>query len=195
MLTDAQLERYSRQIVMPDVGGRGQLRLLGAAVTLGGGATDALRVTATLLERAGVGTLHLVGTGRDPTGSEAPLGDVVVDLGGDAALAARAAAARRPFVGALFAATGATLATLVGRPCPACLPAGARMPPDDESAPNALAVTLPALIGALAASEALRVLLTAPAMGRLHRVGLAGGAFVARELASSAPCSSCGGTA
>ena len=55
-LTDEQVERYSRQILLPEVGGRGQARLLGARVALAG-SDEAAGVAATLLGRAGVGTL------------------------------------------------------------------------------------------------------------------------------------------
>jgi adenylyltransferase/sulfurtransferase len=34
MLNDAQVERYSRQIILPEIGGRGQKRLLAAAVAI-----------------------------------------------------------------------------------------------------------------------------------------------------------------
>lgn len=34
MLSDAQIERYSRQIILPEIGGRGQLRLLSTAVAV-----------------------------------------------------------------------------------------------------------------------------------------------------------------
>jgi len=36
MLTDAQIERYGRQIILPEVGGRGQERLLAARVAVAG---------------------------------------------------------------------------------------------------------------------------------------------------------------
>src|SRR5262245_55493685 len=139
MLTDAQLERYSRQILLPEVGGRGQERLLAATVTLARGG-----VAATLLGRAGVGRLVLV----DPVGvpprepspdclverhgcaGDAPLGDVVVDLTDATDLGARAATAGKPFVVGAAAATSATLATLVGRPCRACVPTDVLAPPD-----------------------------------------------------------------
>src|SRR5262245_51082553 len=102
MLTDAQLERYGRQVLLPEVGGRGQERLLAATVTLAGGG-----VTATLLGRAGIGRLALVGTDdagpgelspdcrveRYPIAADAPLGDVVVDVTDATTLGARAAAA------------------------------------------------------------------------------------------------------
>ncbi len=39
-LTDAQIDRYSRQIIVPSVGGRGQERLLAARMLLAGDARD-----------------------------------------------------------------------------------------------------------------------------------------------------------
>src|SRR5213592_1975835 len=57
-LTDVQVERYSRQILLPEVGGRGQARLLAACVAVGGDGAAA-RAAALLLGRAGVGTLEL----------------------------------------------------------------------------------------------------------------------------------------
>src|SRR5262249_30849270 len=77
MLTDAQIERWSRQILLPDVGGRGQVRLLAARLgVLGDGL--AAEVAVDLLRRAGVPVAH----GVVPQDVE-----VVVDLGdGDVAL-------------------------------------------------------------------------------------------------------------
>ncbi len=61
MLEDAQIERYSRQIILPQVGGKGQERLLRSQVYVDG---DGLPAAAALfyLVAAGVGTL---GVARD----------------------------------------------------------------------------------------------------------------------------------
>ncbi len=60
MLTDSQIERYSRQIVLPEVGGRGQERLLAArAAVVGRG--EAVLFCAAHLAAAGVGRLRLHG--------------------------------------------------------------------------------------------------------------------------------------
>ena len=56
MLEDAQIERYSRQIILPQVGGKGQEKLLRSRVYVDG---DGLLATAALLYlvAAGVGTI------------------------------------------------------------------------------------------------------------------------------------------
>ena len=64
MLSDAQIERFARQIVLPEVGGRGQERLLASTVRLLAepGAEEALEtllLCAIHLGVAGVGTLVL----------------------------------------------------------------------------------------------------------------------------------------
>ncbi len=58
MLTDAQIDRYSRQIILPEVGGIGQERLLAARVTLMAEIED-LTPALNYLVGAGVGTIHL----------------------------------------------------------------------------------------------------------------------------------------
>jgi adenylyltransferase/sulfurtransferase len=62
-LSDAQIDRYSRQIILPEVGGRGQERLLAARVALRG--VGAMAATAArYLTGAGIGELRLSATSR-----------------------------------------------------------------------------------------------------------------------------------
>lgn len=56
LLDDRQIEQYSRQIVLAEVGALGQARLLGARVAIGGSGVGAERVLA-YLAAAGVGTI------------------------------------------------------------------------------------------------------------------------------------------
>jgi hypothetical protein len=60
MLTESQIERYSRQIVLPEVGGHGQERLLAGSVAIGGGGNAAI-FCAAHLAAAGVGQLRVDG--------------------------------------------------------------------------------------------------------------------------------------
>jgi hypothetical protein len=57
-LTDAQIDRYSRQIIVPHIGGRGQERLLAARMLLVGDARD-IEAPLAYLVGAGVGTICL----------------------------------------------------------------------------------------------------------------------------------------
>ena len=55
-LTDAQIDRYSRQIIVPRIGGRGQERLLAARMLLAGDARD-IEAPLAYLVGAGVGAI------------------------------------------------------------------------------------------------------------------------------------------
>jgi len=57
-LSDAQIERFSRQIILPQIGGTGQQRLLGASVALAGEG-DLARIAALYLAGAGVGRIEV----------------------------------------------------------------------------------------------------------------------------------------
>ncbi|HYV57887.1 MAG TPA: ThiF family adenylyltransferase [Candidatus Nitrosopolaris sp.] len=210
-LTEAQIERYGRQILLPEIGGRGQRRLLAAHVALAG-AGEAATAAAVLLERAGVGTLDLLGQeerlpelGPDcrvrwlalddvtSVGSEV---DVLVDLaGGDprtATLGRRVQAAGRPVVVGVLAGARAAIATLIGSPCVVCLPRPLlALERADVSGPLAAPTALAA--GALAASETLALLLFPRARGRLHILDSADGQFTATPLEPTAGCPVCRG--
>lgn len=62
-LSDAQIDRYSRQIVLPQIGGTGQQRLLESSVALAGD-TALAQQAALYLAGAGVGSLLLHGGAR-----------------------------------------------------------------------------------------------------------------------------------
>ena len=57
-LTDAQIERYSRQIIVPHLGGRGQERILASRILIAGDARD-IETPLAYLIGAGVGTINL----------------------------------------------------------------------------------------------------------------------------------------
>jgi hypothetical protein len=61
-LTDGQIERYSRQIIVPRLGGRGQERILAANLLIAGDQRD-IEAPLAYLVGAGVGTIDLVLTG------------------------------------------------------------------------------------------------------------------------------------
>jgi len=176
-LSEQQIERWARQIILPEVGGRGQARLLDATASIAG-TGGAAHFARELLERAGL-----------RTDGDAPA-DVVVDFSGDrAAVAARGRLAReagRPFVVVLAGDAAADVITLVGRPCVDCapLPTGAGEP----HAPLAMA------LGALAAGEALRVVLAPPTSGRVQTLDLETGDLTSRAL-DGPRCAACGASA
>ena len=80
-LTDAQIDRYSRQIIVPRIGGRGQERLLAARMLLVGDARD-IEAPLAYLVGAGVGTicLKLVGNQAEFTEKRELNADVSVTV-------------------------------------------------------------------------------------------------------------------
>jgi molybdopterin/thiamine biosynthesis adenylyltransferase len=205
VLSDAQVERDSRQILLPEVGGRGQARLL-ASRLLVAGSGEAARIAGTLAARAGVGHLGLLGAsgGRPDPGPDCRVrevgleagaaADVVIDLTGEARLGASlgvlAQAAGHPFIVGAMCGSGATLATLVGRPCVRCLAPGP-FPRRRPGTVDALAAPLALALGALALDEALLALLVPPPRGRLHLLGLDDGTLAAHPLDAPDGCTVC----
>jgi hypothetical protein len=57
-LTDAQIERYSRQIIVPHLGGRGQERILASRIVIAGDPRD-IDAPLAYLVGAGVGTINV----------------------------------------------------------------------------------------------------------------------------------------
>jgi len=176
-LSDRQIERWARQIILPEVGGRGQARLLDATASVAG-TGGAAHFARELLERAGLRTR-----------ADGPA-DVVIDFSGDrAAIVARGRRAReagRPFVVVLAGRAAANVTTLVGRPCVECARLAAAA--DEPDAPLAMA------LGALAAGEALRVVLAPPPIGRVQTLDLRTGNLEAHAL-DGPRCAACGASA
>jgi molybdopterin/thiamine biosynthesis adenylyltransferase len=179
-LSDAQIDRWSRQILLPQVGGRGQQRLLAARVGMARTGRDhpLAAPVADLLARAGVDAAP----GRLP-----PQPDLLIDLAGDAPADA-AVAAHVPLVRGACRGPAASVLTLVGRPCASCAPGEAE--PQDGPAGDPLAGAAVAACAALVAAEALRVLLERPRAGRRQRIDLRHGTFVSESLETSG-CARC----
>jgi adenylyltransferase/sulfurtransferase len=200
-LSDPQIERYSRQILLPEVGGHGQERLLAARIAVRG--TDPAAVmAATLLGRAGVGSLDVAASLALPElspdctvtrdgGEAAAAPDLVVDLHGPAD---GTPASGHPLVLGALGGTHATLLTLAGRPCIRCIAPADRPALGDEH-DGTLAALAARTLGALAATEALRVLLLAPARGRRTTIDVGSGAVDTRELVPAGACPACGSDA
>lgn len=77
-LTEDQIRRYARHILLPDVGGTGQERLLGATVSVPVGPDgDAAVAALAYLAAAGVGTLRLTGDPRGPVTAREQRGGIL----------------------------------------------------------------------------------------------------------------------
>jgi adenylyltransferase/sulfurtransferase len=167
MLSDADVERYARQIVLPEIGGRGQERLLASRVQVLGDGPASLHA-ADLLRRAGV----------QPSDTTP---NAIVDLRLDALPST--AAADAPLVIGRMQATCATVDAL---------PAGARIASHagSERAPAAADPALQACalraLGALAASEALVLLLHPGRSARRTTLDFASGQCASQALTGAA---------
>jgi adenylyltransferase/sulfurtransferase len=83
-LDDERIERFSRQIILPEIGARGQERLLQARVLLVG-LTPAVMTALAYLAAAGVGEFGVVDFGArvEPIDLAAPFASTPADLGRD----------------------------------------------------------------------------------------------------------------
>jgi len=81
-LGDEQIERYSRQILLREVGGRGQERLIASSAAIVGDGSLAY-LCALYLAGAGVGRLGLLGTDSSPAGSIDAIAEDVSELNPD----------------------------------------------------------------------------------------------------------------
>ena len=196
-LDDAQIDRYSRQIVLSEVGPRGQLRLLAARVGVLG--------TGVAVERA-IGYLAAAGVGRiaaapalrgalDPEQPDTAFEPLVATTAGEVPAAAPpfdallvvapAAWPGPPARVALWIAGGA-----LGAPpaCPTC--AG-----DDGATPvpPALAPLRDALLGTVAATELVKALLAigTPLRGQVLRYDPAAASVTVTATAPRAGCPTC----
>lgn len=87
-LTDGQIERYSRQIIVPRLGGRGQERILASSVLIAGDLRD-IEAPLAYLVGAGVGTIDLVVSGDAGAGGK--LVDEMRNLNSDSRVRVRSA--------------------------------------------------------------------------------------------------------
>lgn len=140
MLTDAQIDRYCRQLILPEVGAAGQQRLLRSTVRLHGRG-DAALVCASYLAGAGVGALALEGAPLHGA-TAAALG---LDGGGEEEIG-RWIARRNPDCRWLPAAGLArpSAAVTIGTPLPARLPEAAVMLWGGADAERLICAQLPA---------------------------------------------------
>jgi molybdopterin-synthase adenylyltransferase len=182
-LGDRQIERYSRQIIVPGIGGRGQERLLAASVAVAG-SDELARTVALYAAGAGVGRIEIVSPSLEWRGL---LGTDVADLNPDVRIALAdgagesafssahdavfasadsleqlirisRAAGNAPLVTAGIAGGGGWLTASSGSdgPCPVC---AALEQSASATADGAEHATTAAVLGSLAAVALLRELL------------------------------------
>lgn len=222
MLTDQQIERYSRQIILPQLGGRGQQRLLDASVAVVG-VGDHCTTAAVYLAAAGVGRLGVSAraalglTAVNPDCALTPLPasithasavellracDVVLACGAGhdtcTLLNAACVAARTPFVWGDTHELLGRVAVLAGEdsdaPCYGCLRAQASQERVHAEPPAVLADATAAFIGTLQATEAIKLLLGmhAAPAGFVLTYDALAGTVIERCAAKDPHCATCG---
>jgi adenylyltransferase/sulfurtransferase len=169
-LSDAEIERYSRQIILPEIGGRGQERLRASVVAVAG-AGDLASVAARYLAGAGIGTLLLDDDALAAFGdalrrvnpavqvrAASPQATAAVCLAADlppARLAACVRAARTRHLAVVAASRAGWIHVSAGDDCAAC--AAAAAPPAAPAPP--LDVVVGGVLGSLLALAALELAL------------------------------------
>ncbi|MGD2064485.1 MAG: ThiF family adenylyltransferase [Nitrospirota bacterium] len=219
-LSDAQIERYSRQILLKELGGTGQERILaGSVLVLGGGRVPAL--ASLYLAAAGCGRLGLgfADGAEEARASIAALNpdtrthlvspeevsrEVIADYDvvahtmvpgdrHDRLNRAWLEAARPMVVARVAGATGSvtTLRPGPGTGCLACMPW-----PSGEATTTPLAAPLAGAIASLQAIEVLKAVTGTgePLHDRLVTLDAHGAAFAVQEAQRPAACAVCGAT-
>lgn len=222
MLNDQQIERYSRQIILPQLGGRGQETLLAASIAIVG--NDGLSTAAAMyLAGAGVGRLALSapvplstidGLNPDCRATALPtlLTQAVVDevAGCDTVLVcgpasgiwqtlhAACAAQRTPLVWGETAGSLGLVVVLASQgpasSCNACVRTQAAQLLSGGGAYDGLADATAAFVGTLLATEALKILIGLSAAPATSLLTYDAGAGAIDEVAFSRDprCPACG---
>ncbi len=204
-LSNEQIERYSRQIILHQVGGRGQERLLAARIAMVGDLAD-LESSLAYLVGAGVGTVRLIATGDTArqgnlidqmrelnpevkvgtTATASPDCDLVLILIGgesarDAAAAANSESRATPLIAARLDRPGEIVIVPGRPPCIAC--AG------DTLAAFGIRSDAAELVKMVATTEALKYLVNPSAEGAI--ISFEGLSSVASELRGGRDCTVC----
>jgi hypothetical protein len=209
-LSDGQIERYSRQIIVPRAGGRAQERLLAARIVMAGDARD-LAAPLHYLAAAGAGTLAPIVT--DGASAARALMDGAANLNPDSTIDVTAAAPGRATLALMIVggaapldAARAMLDSIAGAacvfarvdapgrigvfpsasPCPRCVPE--LLAPAAERGSNA------GIVAMAATAEAFKIAAGFDAEPRAVLVEFSGYASQVRMLAPNPRCSCASGS-
>jgi molybdopterin-synthase adenylyltransferase len=203
-LTDQQIDRYSRQIIVGGIGGRGQERLLASKLVIVGD-DAAIETPLAYLVGAGVGEIRIIAADEVADSIVARMRDrnpdVTVRIGDDNALDANLVLV---FIGSAQSVALATQtfdahrksAAIIARldgsprlvvipsapPCPRCADTNLLAPPFGARADKADFVAM------VAAAEALKLLAGFAAEAHAHLMEFDGYESRMRPLASASPC-------